>query len=70
MGRYLIMGIGGVALAAAVLVFASGSLGQKSPGVSMETTASIPLTAGAAPRAADPGDEGGHSVAGDWVPQR
>jgi hypothetical protein len=67
MNRYLIMGIGGAALAAAVWVFASGSLGQRSPGVSMETTASIPAAAHPASRPSTGGDEGGHTIAGDWI---
>jgi hypothetical protein len=68
MNRYLIMGIGGAALAAAVWVFASGSLAPSSPGVSMETTASIPAAAARpASRPASAGDEGGHAIAGDWV---
>jgi hypothetical protein len=65
MGRYVMMGVAGLALAAAAWVFGSGSLGGKPAGVSEETTASIPSAATRVIAPADGGD--GHAVAGDWV---
>lgn len=68
MGRYFVAGVAAIAAVAAIWTFTSNGAGALPPGVSNETTASIPASAPSTSRTSPDGGMDGHVSIGDWVP--